>query len=106
MSVPQFTTPTFILTIEGEQIDLTEAKNVYVTFRTKGYELTKPSSELDIEEKSIGVYLSQEETSHMPTGYIEIQANWTMQNGSRIDRVATESVTYPISKQLLKQVIE
>lgn len=102
MSVPQFTTPTFILTFSEEELDLTEAKNVYVTFRAKEYTLTKTGSDLDIEEKSIGVNLSQEETSHMPTGYIEIQANWTMQNGGR---VASEVVTYPISKQLLKQVI-
>lgn len=32
MSIPRGTTPTFALTFEDEELDLTQAENVYVTF--------------------------------------------------------------------------
>lgn len=102
MSVPQFTTPTFTLTFNDELLDLTEANNVYVTFRARTYLLTKTGSDLVIAEKSIGVRLTQNETAHM-MGDVEIQANWTTPGGGR---AASEVVTYPISKQLLQRVIE
>lgn len=104
MSVPQFTTPTFVLTFDDEEaLDLTEANNVYVTFQAKTYLLTKTGDDLIVDAKSIGVKLSQNETSHMPIGDVEIQANWTTQNG---DRAASEVVTFRISKQLLQRVVE
>ena len=103
MGVPQFTTPTFTLTFEEEFLDLTEATNVYVTFKSKAYSVTKTGSDLTIGEKQIDVYLSQNETARFTVGDVEIQANWTTPNNHR---AASEVVVYPISKQLLQKVIE
>lgn len=103
MGVPQFTTPTFLLTIVKEGIDLTTAHNVYVTFTSGMTEITKSGVALEVSEKTIGVYLSQAETGKFKVGEIEIQANWTTSNG---DRVGTEVVKYDITKQLLRRVVE
>lgn len=103
MSVPQYTTPTFTLTFDEAGLDLTEARNVFVTFKSGAREITKSGSALEIEEKAINVLLNQEETGQFGIGDVEIQANWIDANG---ERAASEAVTYPISKQLLKRVIE
>lgn len=103
MSVPQFTTPTFTLTFRADGLDLTEARNVYVTFKTRYAALTKSGEDLEIGEKTIGVYLNQEETGKLGMGECRIQANWTLPSGRR---AASVIAAYPISEQLLKGVIE
>lgn len=103
MGVPQFTTPTFTLTFTEKDLDLTQARNVYVTFRSDDTLITKTGEDLTIEEKTISVYLSQEETAKFKVGNVKIQANWITPNGGR---GASEVTTYPITDQLLKKVIE
>ena len=102
MSVPRYTTPTFTLTFTEQGLDLTQAAGVYVTFKQALYEVTKTGDDLEVEQKRISVYFSQEETARFCVGDVEIQANWM--TGDR--RVCSEIVSYPISDQLLKQVIE
>ena len=104
MGVPQFTTPTFTLTFTEQGLDLTtQAMNVYVTFESGNYELTKSGESLDIGEKTISVFLEQEETGNFsPSLPLKIQANWTTLNGHR---VASEVAMYDIDEQLLKGVI-
>lgn len=102
MGVPQYTTPTFTLTFTEQNLDLTQAQAVYVTFKSGEYELTKTGEDLDVGEKTIGVYLHQAETGSFKTGNVKIQANWTTSSG---DRAASEIVTYNITDQLLKGVI-
>lgn len=102
MSVTIGTTPTFTLTFSGT-IDLTEAQNVYVTFVSGATRITKTGEDLTVQAKSIGVYLTQKETLSFSIGDVEIQANWTMANGSR---AASEIAKYPITKQLLKKVLQ
>ena len=103
MGVAQYTTPTFTLTFTEDALDLTQAQNVYVTFRSGAVLMTKTGADLTIAEKSIGVYLSQEETAKFRIGYVDIQANWTTATGGR---AASEVTKYIISEQLLKRVIE
>lgn len=103
MGVPQFTTPTFTLTFDEQGLDLTQAVNVYVTFRSGQYVLTKSGEDITVSEKTIAVYLTQEETSQFRVGSVEIQANWTTGGGGR---VASETVRFKITEQLLKRVIE
>ena len=103
MGVPQYTTPTFTLTFTEQALDLTQAQNVYVTFRSGETLMTKSGADLTIAEKSIGVYLSQEETAKFKVGYVEIQANWTTATGGR---AASEVTKYNITEQLLKRVVE
>lgn len=103
MGVPQFTTPTFTLIFEDENLDLTAAQNVYVTFKSGKAEITKRTYDLSISEKEIGVYLTQSETGKFQTGRVEIQANWTSGNGSRC---ASNVAVYDVTEQLLKRVVE
>lgn len=57
------TTPTYILTLPQE-IDLSVADDIYVTFSNKQYQilLTKSGDDLEIEANTIKVFLTQEET--------------------------------------------
>jgi len=103
MSVPQYTTPTFTLTFTEEDLDLTQAQQVYVTFRSESNLVTKTGEDLTIDEKEIEVFLDQADTAKFRPGVIEIQANWITGEGGR---VASEVVTYEITDQLLKKVIE
>ena len=103
MGVPQYTTPTFFLTFSEPDLDLTQANNVYVTFRSGQEEITKSTPNISVSEKSISVFLSQEETKRFRIGEVEIQANWTTPNGGRF---ASKKCRYPISDQLLRRVIE
>ena len=103
MGIPQFTTPTFLLTFDEPGLNLTKANNVYVTFQSGRYKLTKTGASLDVGENTIGVHLTQEDTGNFYVGDVNIQANWTMENG---DRFASEIVNWPISDQLLRSVKE
>ena len=103
MSVPQYTTPTFILTFTKDGLDLTQAANVYVTFRSGMNVVTKKGNDLIVQAKSISVHLTQKDTAKFRHGDIEIQANWTTALG---DRAASDVVNYKIDKQLLMAVIE
>ena len=102
MGVSQFTTPTFVLTFANEQLDLTTALNIYVTFSCVTGSITKSGNSLTISEKQIDVYLTQEECGNL-FGDVEIQANWTFVNG---DRAASDIQTVKIDKNLLRRVVE
>lgn len=103
MAVAQYTTPTFLLVLDDDNLDLTQAHNVYVTFKSKAFSLTKAGEDLEIAQKQIGVYLAQAETGRFSVGSVEIQANWTTQAG---DRAASDVAVYEIGKQLLQKVVE
>ena len=104
MSVPRGTTPTFTLTFaQSSGVDLTEAVNVYVTFLSGHKTITKTGSDLTVGQRSIGVFLSQEDTLSFGVGDVQIQANWTTGDGKRI---ASEITRYPITGNLLPRVIE
>lgn len=105
MSIPRGTTPIFELTFKEEELDLTKANHVYVTFRCKGYKLTKTGDDLTVYPKRIDVHLGQSETLNF-INEIEIQANWTFDgDGHADDRCASNVVKYPIDKQLEKGVL-
>lgn len=76
------TTPTFELIID-ETVDLTEANNVYATFRARNKTLTKTGEDLNISAHQVDVYFNQEESLSFLCGFIEVQLNWTYSNGSR-----------------------
>lgn len=104
MGVPQYTTPVFTLTFSDAGLDLTQATNVYVTFRSKeGETVTKSGEALTLTARSISVRLSQQDTGGLHMGHIKIQANWTDSEGHR---TASEVVDYEITEQLLKQVVQ
>lgn len=99
------TTPTITLTLP-DNIDLTSADAIYVTFSQFDVTLTKTLGE-DVELISpyvIAVTLTQEESlMFVATNYpVNVQVNW-MVNGTRI---ATEIGQLILSPNLIPEVIE
>lgn len=97
------TTPTFILTIDDDNVDLTEASNVYVTFKQNLREVTKTGSDLVISAQQVEVYMSQEETLSFGTGMVSVQMNWTYDGGKR---ACTNIVRVDIGENLKEVVLE
>lgn len=103
MSIPRGTTPTFQL-IFPTDVDLSLTRNMYVTFKTRNMKvpITKSGADISISGRIVYVTLTQEESLQFLEGDLEIQANWTTLWN---ERMATEIYIYPISKQLLLEVI-
>ena len=80
--VTRGTTPTLTFP-PGE--DLTQAKNVYVTFLSGDREITKSTvkDELTITEETVSVRLSQADTLAFAPGAMVVRINWTYEDGSR-----------------------
>lgn len=99
------TTPTFNLKISGkEELDLTEAENIYFTIRQGSIKMTKSNEDITIiDEHNVQVSFTQEETLqlryNMPT---EIQLNWMYPNGAR---AATKIKTIQLHKNLIREVL-
>ena len=101
MSIPRGTTPTFTLTFP-EEVDLTEAAHVYVSFRG-GATIEKSDAELTVSAHTVDVVLSQAETLSLAKGIVQIQVNWTYADGSR---AASEIASYDFGANLLNRVVE
>lgn len=100
--IPRGTTPTFTLTFDDEDLDFTQARNIYVTFKG-GKNIEKTGTDLEVTEKTVSVRLSQAETLALSKGLCEIQVNWTFADGSR---AASEIVGYNFSENLVNRVVE
>lgn len=109
MSIPRGTTPTLHLTFTEEELDLTTANNVYVTFKQNTREITKSGDDLVVAEKQIDVYLSQKDTLGFRAGAVEVQANWisdVLDSSGNPKRTGSEVATVEFSKQLLERILE
>lgn len=98
----QATTPTFILTLP-EEVDLSEASNIYFTLRQKNVQINKAGDDLTVDGQTVSVYLEQAETLQLVSGAAQIQLNWTYANGSR---ACSNIVSVQVSENLLKEVVE
>lgn len=100
------TTPTYTFTLP-EDIDLSSAESVYVTFSKTNYEniLTKQDDELEINGNIVSVYLTQDETLEFPKGDILIQLNWLYADGNETKRACSEIVTDRVKRNLVNEVI-
>jgi hypothetical protein len=101
MGVPRYTTPVFTLTFSEMDLDLTQAEEVFVTFRQACKLMTVTGDDLTVGEQTIAVSFTQEETAEFCEGDVEIQANWVIAG----KRAASEVVNYQFTKQLLQEVI-
>lgn len=103
------TTPTFTFTIRNEDIDLGAAENVYVTLAQGSKLIEKTGADLEIETRTVSVFLTQKESLQLLEGSnCEVQINWTYLDldGETIRRAATKVKSIPISKQLLRREIQ
>lgn len=97
------TTPTFSLKFTDDDLDLTLAYNVYATFKQEENEITKTGSDLDISAKQVDVYLDQEESLRFARGKVEVQLNWTYEDGKR---ACSNIVKVDVGKNLIGSVLE
>ena len=100
------TTPTYKLTLPTD-IDLSTATSVYVTFSDTFYNtlLEKTGDDLDINANIVDVYLTQEETLSFPSGSILLQINWTIVEGNKTKRLASEIKRVESSRNLKEEEI-
>ena len=94
-------TPTFQLKLNGD-VDLTLADNVYATFQQGRNYITKTGDALEVSETQVDVYLDQSETLNFRTGRVEIQLNWTYEDGSR---GCSKIVSMKVGKNLIERVL-
>lgn len=101
------TTPTFVLTIQDEHIDLSEADGVYVTIRQPDVTITKTGEDITIDENTVECYLTQRESLELiPEKITEIQVNWTYTDSyGATMRAATVAKQINIREQLLPEVL-
>ena len=97
------TTPTFQLKITDDSVDLTQALNVYATFKQLGFQIDKSGEDIEVYEKQVDVFLSQEETLQFAEGNVEVQLNWTYADGTR---AATRIKQIDVGKNLIGRVLE
>lgn len=92
-------TPTITINVP-EEVDLTEAANVYVSFK-QGQRVTKAAT-FDVFAHQVDVYLTQAETLAFNVGTVEVQLNWTYSSGQR---GATNPVTLAVAANHLLEVL-
>lgn len=100
------TTPTFIMELEDQTIDLTQARNVYVSLVSDSVNLVKKTGDpgVTVEQHRVLVYLTQEESFRFAEKEkIEMQLNWTYSDASRI---ATVIMSKKAERNLLEEVVE
>lgn len=98
------TTPTFRLTVNDNTVDLTDAVNVYATFKQGcGISLTKTGSDVVVEDRTVSVYLAQKETLLFREGPCDIQLNWTYEDGRR---ACSNIIRIDVGENLIGKVIK
>lgn len=98
------TTPTYTFT--SNDVDLTIASKVFVTFSTMDEkEIMTKSDDLVITSHSVEVYLNQEETLSLPTGSIKVQINWLYDDNGETKRACSNKMTIPTKKNLKNEVL-
>ncbi len=103
MSTARATTPTFKHTFSEQELDLTAANHVYVTYRQGSKVLTKTGEDIEVEPKSVTVYLSQKETLMFRAGIVKTQVNWTGMDGTR---AASKTKEIELEENLLDKVVK
>lgn len=97
----QFTTPTFILTLPND-VDLSQASNVFFTLTQGKTEINKSGDSLVIDGQTVSVYMTQEETGRFVNGKASLQLNWTYGNGAR---ACSNIVSVDVGRNLLDEVV-
>lgn len=97
------TTPTITLNVP---IDLTDARDVYVTFADSSVILTKSNADLDVTPNKVRVFLTQEETLSLPKGDVKVQINWIYEDGGATRRACSDIARINVKDNLINEVIE
>lgn len=93
------TTPTLILTLP-EGTDFTGC-TVYVTLADQTKKEILRTTDIDIDENVISLYLSQEQTLALPW-LVYVQVNWTYGDGKR---ACSNIVAFDTKRNLINEVL-
>lgn len=97
------TTPTFKLMLNDETVDLTQAVNVYATFKSRDNVLTKTGEDITVTANEVDVFLTQKETLAFTESTIQVQLNWTYVDGVR---ACSNIITVNVQNNLVNEVLE
>ena len=100
------TTPTLRLTVRGN-VNLTQATDIYVSIRQKSASIELHGDSLEVAEKTVKCWLTQEDSLRLTEGPAKLQVNWTYTDaltGAK-KRDATQVISIDIDEQLLKRTI-
>lgn len=98
------TTPTYAFTLPAEA-NISQASHVYATFSdAEGRPvITKTGNALEIEDDTVGVFLTQKETLILPAGTVKVQLNWLYQDGGTTKRACSKIKTIQAENNLLNK---
>ena len=101
------TTPTFTLTIDDENLDLSQAENVYVTIKQANTTITKTGEYLEVDQNMVMCWLTEEESFRLKENIeAAIQINWTyLESSGTRKRAATQTHKIMVGRQLLNEEI-
>lgn len=97
----QGTTPTLVIHTSG--LELEKLTSLYLTIEQNGTILTKRMEDLVIEENTVAVTLTQEETLQFISGRYQVQIRAITEDGTAI---ASPILTRPVFPVLYKEIIE
>ena len=97
----QGTTPTLVIHTSG--IELEKLTSLYLTIEQNGATLTKKMEDIEIEDNTVAVTLTQEETLQFTPGRYQVQIRAITEEGVVI---ASPILTRPVFPVLYKEIIE
>lgn len=98
------TTPTFILTFP-ETADFGDAKDIIVTFADQTGRVLLEKDAPYVHDNVVEVTLTQEETLALPVAKLQLQVNWTYENGSESKRACSNIEQVSVCKNLHNEVM-
>ncbi len=96
-------TQTFTVTLADESVDLTQQSHVYAAVKQGNTTVKKQDDALTVTSNGVSFWLTQEESLKFQQGDVEVQINWTYDNGKRGQ---TKIATVPFDRTLLPEVLE
>lgn len=95
------TTPTLILRVRNEDFDMTKIVTCHVTLKSEpsGYEKMFSEPDIDTDEKTISVTLTQEDTLRFDLGKVKVQVKAKLNN----DTVIASKIVETTMRQILEE---
>ena len=94
-------TPTFVIELEG--VDMTDIKQVYVTFRQGAFVLTKKKKDMILSNTGLTFSLKQKETLRFKEGTAQLQIRVLTEGGLVMATdIMEEDVTPVLSGEVIK----
>ena len=106
----EYTTPDFVFRIKDDDVDLRNARHVYLTLQQGNYICTKDENSMEIGKNTVSVWFDQDEIAAFKSegNRVDVQINWTYEDDGdiRVKRAATRIKSFQVTRNLLKKVIE